>query len=84
MSRITMRLSDAGLHWRQTKALYLNHRPPPWPHRRREPRDRSNRWLGILITAVRSHISNFCHRYFKAADKFCGGVIEPASQRYED
>jgi hypothetical protein len=25
-----MRLSDAGLHQRQTKALYPNHRPPPW------------------------------------------------------
>ena len=25
-----MRLSDAGLRQRQTKLLYLNHRPPPW------------------------------------------------------
>ena len=25
-----MRLSDAGLHQRQTKALYPNHRLPPW------------------------------------------------------
>jgi hypothetical protein len=28
--RLTMRLSDAGLHQRRTKALYLNHRLPPW------------------------------------------------------
>jgi hypothetical protein len=28
---LTMRLSDAGLHQRQTKALDPNHRPPPWP-----------------------------------------------------
>jgi hypothetical protein len=27
-----MRLSDAGLHQRQTKALNPNHRPPPWPN----------------------------------------------------
>jgi len=27
---LTMRLSDAGLHQRQTKALYPNHRLPPW------------------------------------------------------
>ena len=50
----------------------------------RYSRDRSNCWNGLLITAGRLHISDVCHRYFKAADKFCGGVIEPASQRYED
>ena len=27
---LTMRLSDAGLCWLQTKLLYLNHRLPPW------------------------------------------------------
>jgi hypothetical protein len=27
---LTMRLSDAGLRQRQTKALYSNHRLPPW------------------------------------------------------
>ena len=42
------------------------------------------RWLGALVTAVRSRFSDFRHRYFKTADNFCGGVIEPASQRYED
>jgi len=25
-----MRLSDAGLRRRQTKLIYLDHRPPPW------------------------------------------------------
>jgi hypothetical protein len=42
---LTMRLSDAGLHQRQTKALYPNHRLPPWLNED-APRDRSNRLLG--------------------------------------
>jgi hypothetical protein len=29
---LTMRLSDAGLRGRQTKLIYPNHRPPPWPN----------------------------------------------------
>src|ERR1700733_11817341 len=33
-----MRLSDAGLHRRQTKALYPNHRPTPWPNEDVAPR----------------------------------------------
>jgi len=41
---LTMRLSDAGLRQRQTKALYLNHRLPPWLTED-APRDRSNRLL---------------------------------------
>jgi hypothetical protein len=40
-----MRLSDAGLHQRQTKALYPNHRLPPWLIED-ATRDRSNRLLG--------------------------------------
>jgi hypothetical protein len=28
---LTMRLSDAGMHQRQTKAVYPDHRIPPWP-----------------------------------------------------
>src|SRR5579863_476812 len=40
-----MRLSDAGLHQRRTKALYSNHRFPPWLTED-ATRDRSNRWLG--------------------------------------
>jgi len=36
--RLTMRLSDAGPHRRQTKALYFNHRPPPWPNEDAAPR----------------------------------------------
>jgi hypothetical protein len=39
-----MRLSDAGFHWRRAKALYLNHRPPPWLTED-VARDRSNRLL---------------------------------------
>jgi hypothetical protein len=41
---LTMRLSDAGLHQRQTKALYPNHRLPPLLTED-APRDRSNRLL---------------------------------------
>jgi hypothetical protein len=40
-----MRLSDAGLRQRQTKALYLNHRLPP-SLTEDATRDRSNRLLG--------------------------------------
>jgi hypothetical protein len=35
---LMMRLSDAGLHQRQTKALYPNHRLPPWPNEDAAPR----------------------------------------------
>jgi hypothetical protein len=45
-----MRLSDAGLHQRQTKELYPNHRLPPWPNED-AARDRSNRLLGIAKTS---------------------------------
>jgi hypothetical protein len=41
---LTMRLSDAGLHQRRTKALYLNHRSTPWLTED-VTRDRSNRLL---------------------------------------
>ena len=43
-----MRLSDAGLPQHQTKALYPNHRLPPWLTEG-APRDPSNRLLGIAI-----------------------------------
>jgi hypothetical protein len=46
-----MRLSDAGLHQRQTKAVYLNHRLPPWPNED-ATRDRSNRLLGDIALAA--------------------------------
>src|SRR5882672_7657974 len=39
-----MRLSDSGLRQRQTKALYPNHRLPPWLTED-ATRDRSNRLL---------------------------------------
>jgi len=41
-----MRLSDAGPHQRQTKALYPNHRSPPWLTED-ATRDRSNRLLDV-------------------------------------
>jgi hypothetical protein len=41
---LTMRLSDAGLHQRQTRALYPNHRLPPWLTEDKT-RDRSDRLL---------------------------------------
>src|SRR6202522_2328377 len=41
---LTMRLSDARLRCRQTKLIYPNHRPPPWPNEA-APRDRTNRLL---------------------------------------
>jgi len=43
-----MRLSDAGLRRRQTKALYLNHRLPPWLNED-ATRDRSNRLLDAYV-----------------------------------
>jgi hypothetical protein len=43
-----MRLSDAGLHRRQTKALYSNHRSPPCLTED-ATRDRSNRLLEVAF-----------------------------------
>jgi hypothetical protein len=48
---LTMRLSDAGLRQRKTKLLYSNHRLPPWLTED-DTRDRSNRWLGIVVASV--------------------------------
>jgi hypothetical protein len=44
-----MRLSDAGLHQRQTKALYLNHQPSPWLTED-ATRDRSNGLLCVCAS----------------------------------
>src|SRR5580692_3941018 len=52
---LTMRLSDAGLHQRQTKALYPNHRLPPWPNED-ATRDRSNRLLGDCASSPSMYI----------------------------
>jgi hypothetical protein len=41
-----MRLNDARLRQRRTKALYPNHRLPPWLTED-ATRDRSNRLLGL-------------------------------------
>jgi hypothetical protein len=46
MECLTMRFSDAGLRRRETKLLYLNHRPSPWLTDD-VPRDRSNRLLDV-------------------------------------
>jgi hypothetical protein len=53
-----MRLSDAGLHQRQTKALDPNHRSPPW-FAEDATRDRSNRWLDTLRPVFMRH-RQFC------------------------
>ena len=55
--RLTMRLSDAGLRQRRTKALYPNHRPSPWLIED-APRDRSNRLLDDLRNPIDLHIVN--------------------------
>ena len=47
-----MRLSDAGLRQRQTKALYLNHRSTPWLTED-APRDRSNRLLERIRSSMK-------------------------------
>jgi hypothetical protein len=73
-----MRLSDAGLLRRPSKRIYPNHKPPPWLTEDAAPRS-----LEPIVRqphhAVHLHISDLYHRYFKAADKFRGSVIEPAS-----
>ncbi len=54
-----MRLSDAGLRRLKTKAVYPDHRSPPWPNED-APRDRSNRWLDDTQRSCdRAHRS--CH-----------------------
>jgi hypothetical protein len=62
-----MRLSDAGLHQRQTKALYPNHRSSPWSTED-ATRDRSNRLLDVAPGA-RSFLGPF------GATKFSGCKI---------
>ena len=57
IGRLTMRLSDAGPHLRQTKAVYPNHQPPPWLIED-ETRDCSNRLLYDLRNPVDPHIVN--------------------------
>jgi hypothetical protein len=53
---LTMRLSDAGLRRRQSKILYLNHRPPLLGPPQTRPRDRSNRLLeGAALVSFRSN-----------------------------
>jgi len=44
---LTMRLSDADMRRHESKALYVNHRLPPWPTEA-AAHDRSNRLLGRL------------------------------------
>jgi len=56
-----MRLSDAGLHQRQTKALYTNHRSPPWLTEDAH-RDRSNRLLEDSRLTTRAYNCGNCYR----------------------
>ena len=62
-----MRLSDAGLRQRQTKALYPDHRLPPWLNEDAAPRSlepivrrqrRTEKWA-IKNPSSLSEISNF-------------------------
>jgi hypothetical protein len=50
---LTIRLSDAGLRYRQTKLLYPDHRLPPWLACD-ATRDRSNRLLENTIKPFHS------------------------------
>src|SRR3984885_13908027 len=56
---LTMRLSDAGLHQRRTKALYPNHRLPPWLTED-ATRDRSNRLLGGVQDGATGRNGQLC------------------------
>src|ERR1700684_612072 len=56
-----MRLSDAGLRQRRTRALYPNHRLPPWPNED-APRDRSNRLLAFCVRR-QFFAHNFAHLF---------------------
>jgi hypothetical protein len=53
IGRLTMRLSDAGLHQRRTKTLYPNHRLPPWLTKDATG-DRSNRLLDAAARSPRA------------------------------
>ena len=52
-SRLTMRLSDAGLRRHPAKLIYFNHRLLLGPPKTRS-RDRSNRWLDGSLTPKRA------------------------------
>jgi len=56
-----MRLSDAGLHQRQTKALYPDHRPPP-RFTEDATRDRSNRLLAVTVRSGKKHDMGTLHK----------------------
>ena len=59
-SRLTIRLSDAGLRQRQTELLNPNHRPSPWPTEDAGSRARSSRLLGAN-TASSRRAARFVH-----------------------
>jgi hypothetical protein len=67
-----MRLSDAGLHRRRTKAVYPHHPSPPWLTED-ATRDRSNRLLGDW--AIRSTLLELalafsvCRRFYLGSGK---------------
>src|SRR5580704_6324805 len=80
-----MRLSDAGLHRRQTKALYPNHRLPPWPNEERDPRSlepivRGQRHVEPWVVEHRNppalQLSPTTYIFFP-----CNGVAQLPSQR---
>jgi hypothetical protein len=75
-----MRLSDAGLHQRRTKALYSNHRLPPWPNGD-APRDRSNRLLDDTQRSCdRAHRS--CHSSHRSQHRRTRATGDRCAQFY--
>jgi hypothetical protein len=72
-----MRLSDAGGRRRQTKALYPNHRLPPWLNED-ATRDRSNRLLGALTRATSNYaVSNYrVHNDAQRKTRYKSNVIK--------
>jgi hypothetical protein len=60
-----MRLSDAGLHRRQTELIYLDHRPTPWLTED-TPRDRSNRLLGVAANRRHDYPLRVVLEYIRA------------------
>ena len=61
MCRLTIRLSGAGLRQRRTKALYPDHRLPPWPTED-ATRDRSNRLLAVTCDHASSLAACACEQ----------------------
>jgi len=73
-----MRLSDAGLRQRPTKALYPNHRSPPWLTED-ATRDRSNRLLDYRAAPASKLPLNNADERTPCEPARKDSVIEPAT-----